>query len=155
MTYSSAILLAAASLIGAPAALAQTAPAQTTTQQQQTTPATTTSPSAPAAQAAPAAAAATAAPVTNATVTDEEVRQYATAALAVNKIRQDTSIPDAEKNPKFVQAVLASGLNANRFNAISQAMANDQELNQRIQQAAAQMQSASATPATGSTPSQM
>ncbi len=74
------------------------------------------------------------------TFTDTEVQQYAKAALAVNKINADTSIPAAEKNPKFVAAITASGLQPQRFNEISQAMASDTALNQRIQAAAAQAQ---------------
>jgi hypothetical protein len=62
------------------------------------------------------------------------------AALAVNKINADTSIPTAEKNTKFVAAITASGLQPQRFNEISQAMASDTSLNQRIQAAAAQAQ---------------
>lgn len=125
--------LAATSALMASAAFAQT-----------TTP-TRTTPAEPApAQSAPATpdqgtTGAGAAASTSA-VTDTEVKQYAMAALAVNKINADTSIPTAEKNPKFVAAITASGLQPQRFNEISQAMASDTALNQRIQAAAAQAQ---------------
>lgn len=125
--------LAATSALMASAAFAQT-----------TTP-TQTTPAEPApAQSAPATpdqgtTGAGAAASTSA-VTDTEVKQYAMAALAVNKINADTSIPTAEKNPKFVAAITASGLQPQRFNEISQAMASDTALNQRIQAAAAQAQ---------------
>lgn len=74
------------------------------------------------------------------TFTDTEVQQYAKAALEVNKINADAAIPAAEKNTKFVAAITASGLQPQRFNEISQAMASDTALNQRIQAAAAQAQ---------------
>lgn len=120
--------LAAASALMASAAIAQTTtPAQTTPAQ----------PTAPAAQDQGTTGAGTA---STSTFTDTEVKQYATAALAVNKINADTSIPTAEKNIKFVAAITASGLQPQRFNEISQAMASDTALNQRIQAAAAQAQ---------------
>lgn len=120
--------LAAASALIASAAVAQTtAPAQTTPAQ----------PAAPATQDQGTTGAGTA---SASTFTDTEVKQYATAALAVNKINADTSIPTAEKNTKFVAAITASGLQPQRFNEISQAMASDTALNQRIQAAAAQAQ---------------
>lgn len=120
--------LAAASALIASAAVAQTsAPAQTTP----------TQPAAPATQDQGTTGAGTA---STSTFTDTEVKQYATAALAVNKINADTSIPTAEKNTKFVAAITASGLQPQRFNEISQAMASDTALNQRIQAAAAQAQ---------------
>ncbi|UYY76162.1 DUF4168 domain-containing protein [Sphingomonas sp. R1] len=120
--------LAAASALMASAAIAQTTtPAQTTPAQ----------PAAPATQDQGTTGAGTA---SAAGFTDTEVKQYATAALAVNKINADTSIPTAEKNTKFVAAITASGLQPQRFNEISQAMASDTALNQRIQAAAAQSQ---------------
>lgn len=120
--------LAAASALMASAAIAQTTtPAQTTPAQ----------PTAPATQDQGTTGAGTA---SASTFTDTEVKQYATAALAVNKINADTSIPTAEKNTKFVAAITASGLQPQRFNEISQAMASDTALNQRIQAAAAQAQ---------------
>jgi len=117
--------------------MASTAFAQTTTPADaapaQTTPATPDQGTTGAGTAATATAG-------SATFTDTEVQQYAKAALAVNKINADTSIPTAEKNPKFVAAITSSGLQPQRFNEISQAMASDTALNQRIQAAAAQAQ---------------
>lgn len=115
---------------------------------QTTTPATPAQP-APATQEQATTGAGAA---STATVTDTEVKQYAVAALAVNKINADTSIPTAEKNPKFVAAITASGLQPQRFNEISQAMASDTALNQRIQAAAAQAQT-SGQSAQANTPS--
>ncbi|OAN66459.1 DUF4168 domain-containing protein [Sphingomonas sp. TDK1] len=134
--------------------MASTAFAQTTT------PAQTTPADAAPAQTTPATpdqgttGAGTAAATTSASsFTDTEVKQYAMAALAVNKINADTTIPTAEKNTKFVAAITASGLQPQRFNEISQAMASDTALNQRIQAAAAQAQTSgqsaqASTPAT-------
>ncbi|MHA6718229.1 DUF4168 domain-containing protein [Sphingomonas sp. RS6] len=140
-------MLALAGMIVAPVALAQTAPAQTTpsttTSQTQTTPQSGTTPTAPA----------TTMPATPAPVSDAEVKQYATAALEVNRIREDATVPQADKNAKFVEAIRASGLTAKRFNEISQAMPTDPDLNERIQkEAAAQQQAAAAAPATPEAP---
>lgn len=112
-------ILMGAALVGAPAAFGQTAP--------QASPQTTPAPGATAGATA---------------VTDAEVDQYATAALAVNKIQNDTTITAADKGTKMAEAVTATGLTADRFNAISQAMQADPALNQRIQTAAAAKQSA-------------
>lgn len=104
------------------------------------------------AQGAPGTAQATTA---TSAVTDTEVKQYAAAALAVNKINADTTVPAAEKNTRFVAAITESGLQPQRFNEISQAMAADPALNQKIQAAAAQAQtsgqSAQASTPTGPT----
>jgi len=140
--------LAAASALMASAAIAQTttpaAPAQTTPAQP------ATSEPAPAPQDQGTTGAGTAA--STSAVSDTEVKQYASAALAVNKINADTSIPTAEKNTKFVAAITSSGLQPQRFNEISQAMASDTTLNQRIQAAAAQAQT-SGQSAQATTPS--
>jgi len=127
------------SLAAASALMASAAIAQTTTLAQTTAPAQTT-PAQPAAPATQEQGTTGAGATSTSTFTDTEVKQYATAALAVNKINADTSIPTAEKNPKFVAAITASGLQPQRFNEISQAMASDTALNQRIQAAAAQAQ---------------
>jgi hypothetical protein len=119
-----ATLLAGATLAIAPAAMAQDAA--------QTTPAT---PDASAAQTAPAAPAATT-PASNATVTDAEVGQFASAALDIEKIRKDTTTPEADKGAKMAAAASSAGLTSERFNAIGQAMQSDTALNQRIQKAA-------------------
>ncbi len=130
-------------LAAASALIASTAFAQTTTPSQ-TTPADAapaqTTPATPDQGTTGAGTAATTAPAGASTFTDTEVQQYAKAALAVNKINADTTVPAAEKNPKFVAAITASGLQPQRFNEISQAMAADTALNQRIQAAAAQAQ---------------
>lgn len=125
-------ILVGAALVGAPAALAQTTP-QTSPQ------------SSPQATPAPGAAAAA--------VSDAEIDQFVTAALAVEKVRADTTLAETDKNAKMASAVTGSGLTTDRFNAIGQAMQADPALNKRIQTAAAAKQSA--TPGTpAATPNQ-
>lgn len=111
MQFLSSIAMATA-LIAAPAAFAQDVPA-----------------AAPAAPAAPAQAAAP--------VTDTEVSQFATAAVAGGKIQNDTTIPAADKTAKLVEAITATGLTADRFNEIAQKMQSDPALAKRITDAAA------------------
>lgn len=137
-----------AALFAAPAALAQTSP-QTTPGTampgSQTTPGTPTTPDAQTTPATPATPDASAAPGTSgaaAPVTDAEVTQFATAALAVTKVQGDTTIPAADKNAKSIEAITAAGIDPVRFNEISQAMRNDPALNERIQKAAAAAQPA-------------
>ncbi|UZK65623.1 DUF4168 domain-containing protein [Sphingomonas sp. M1-B02] len=115
-----------------PAALAQDAQPATAPATQQAPTATTT----------PAPAATPTASATASAVTDTEVNQFAAAALAAAKVREDTTIPEADKNARLVATVTGSGLSAERFNAISQAMQADPALNQRIQAAAAKQQPA-------------
>lgn len=130
MKFRTTMILSAA-LLCAPAAMAQTT---------QTAPA----PAEPA-PAAPAQEGTTGAgTAATATVTDAEVTQFATAALAVAKLRQDATVPDADKNAKMVGAITATGLPAARFNEIAQAMQSDTVLNKRIQDAAAKQQPAAA-----------
>ena len=133
MKFFGSILMGAA-LVGAPAALAQTTP--------QTSPQTS-----PQATPAPAPGAAATA------VSDAEIDKFVTAALAVEKVRTDTTLAETDKNAKMASAVTGSGLTTDRFNAIGQAMQADPALNKRIQTAAAAKQSA--TPgAPAATPNQ-
>jgi hypothetical protein len=127
MKFRNSTLITAAALLAAPAAFAQTA---------QTSPAP--------AEPAPATGGTTGAGTAATTVTDAEITQFATAALAVAKVRQDATVPDADKNAKMVEAITASGLPAARFNEIAQAMQSDTALNKKIQDAAAKQQPAAA-----------
>lgn len=104
---------------------------------------------APAASAAPAAPAAPAAGASN--FSDADIKQFAAAAVEVTKIQQDASIADAEKQPKMVAALQASGIPPEKFNQIGQAAAADPALQQRIQAAAPP---APATPAAPAAPGQ-
>ncbi|RYY42296.1 MAG: DUF4168 domain-containing protein [Sphingomonadales bacterium] len=130
-------LTLSAALLAAPAAFAQDAA--------QTAPAT----AAPATTAAPAA---TPAPAQAGTVTDAEVDQYVTGALAVNDLQADTTLSAADKGAKMSAAVTATGLTAERFNAITQAMQADPALNKRIQDAGAAKKAASPAAAPAATP---
>lgn len=88
----------------------------------------------PAAPAAPAESAAPAAGASN--FSDSDIKQFAAAAVEVTKIQQDASIAAAEKQPKMVAALQASGIPPEKFNQIGQAAAADPALQQRIQAAA-------------------
>jgi hypothetical protein len=125
MNFTRTMMIAAATF-AAPAAVAQTA-----AQQSAPAPAQTPAPT--------ATAAATGAPVT-----DAEVSQFAAAALAVDKVRKDAAVPEADKNARYVEAITASGLSAARFNEISSLMQADTGLNARIQKAGAALQPAPA-----------
>jgi len=125
-------MITAAALLAAPAAFAQTTQTSPAPAEPQTTtpaPATGTTGSGTAATA---------------TVSETEVSQFATAALAIGKIRQDAAVPEADKNTKSVAAITATGLTAIRFNEIAQAMQGDTALNKRIQDAAAKQAPAAA-----------
>lgn len=131
--------LFAASALGGTAALAQSTTPQTTPPQ--TTPpastgtAPTTTPTTP----------------TAASYTDADVDQFAGAALAVQKIQQDATVPDADKQTKMSAAVTSSGLTPEKFNAIATASQSDPALMKRIQTAAAaKMPAPSTAPTTGS-----
>lgn len=132
--------LLAASTLGSTAALAQSTSPQTTTPQ--TTP--------PAATGTPPTT--TPAAPTAASYTDADVDQFASAALAVQKIQQDATVPDADKQTKMSAAVTSSGLTPEKFNAIATASQSDPALMKRIQTAAAAKMPASPStaPTTGS-----
>lgn len=107
---------------------------------------------APAAPAAPAPAA-PAAGASN--FSDSDIKQFAAAAVEVTKIQSDTSIADADKQPKMLAALQASGLPPEKFNQIGQAAAADPALQQRIQAAAPPAPAADpAAPAAPAQPSQ-
>ncbi|MCM8730035.1 DUF4168 domain-containing protein [Hephaestia sp. GCM10023244] len=110
-------MLAGACLMAAPA-LAQTSPADPAAPQ-----------SDPAAQAPQASASAGA-------VSDAEVDQFASAAVAVQKIGSDATVAEDAKQAKMAEAVQSSGLKPERFNEIAQASQADPALQARIQTAA-------------------
>lgn len=96
------------------------------------------------------AAAAPAAPAAGASnFSDAEIKQFAAAAVEVTKIQQDSSIADADKQPKMLAALQASGIPPEKFNQIGQAAAADPALQQKIQAAAP---AAPAAPAAGAAP---
>lgn len=82
------------------------------------------------AQAAPAESA----PATAAqSFSDDDLKAFARAAIAASKIQQDTTVTDAEKQPKMLAAVQAEGLDPVKFNSIAQASQADPDLHKRIQ----------------------
>lgn len=107
--------------------------------------------------ATPAAPAAQATPAAPANFSDADIKQFAAAAVEVTKIQQDASISAADKQPKMLAAVQASGLPPEKFNQIGQAAAADPALQQRIQAAAPTapaQPAAPAAPAAPATPAQ-
>ena len=117
--------------------------AQTTAPMTPTSTATqTTAPSAMPSPSATQPATTPTAPLTSADVNDGEVGQFATAVVAVNKIQQDASVADADKQTKMAAAVTGSGLTPHRFNEIAQASQADPALMTRIQAAAAKQMKA-------------
>lgn len=117
MKFRHALLLAGATLIATPALAQDTA--------------------APAASAPQAA--------TPSTVTDAELKQFAKAALAVDKVNKDTAVAAGDKQKKMAEAVSGSGLPPARFNEIAQASQADPALQQKIQAAIVAEQQASPT----------
>ncbi|KKW93795.1 DUF4168 domain-containing protein [Sphingobium chungbukense] len=103
-------------------------------------------PAAPA-QAAPAAPAAGAS-----NFSDADIKQFAAAAVEVTKIQQDSSIAAADKQPKMLAALQASGIPPEKFNQIGQAAAADPALQQKIQAAAPTSSAAPAAPDAGAAP---
>lgn len=142
--------LLGATALGGTAALAQMAPeSQTMTPPAQTTPPQTmpqqTTP--PTADEPTTTAPSTAAPTS---FTDADVDKFAGAALAVQKIQQDTTVPDTDKQTKMSAAVTSSGLTPEKFNAMATASQSDPALMKRIQTAAAaKMQASPASGASG------
>lgn len=109
-----------------------------------------------AAPAAPGAAATPATPAAPSAVaskfSDTDIKQFAAAAVEVTKIQSDTAIAVADKQPKMLAALQASGIAPEKFNEIGQAAAADPALQQRIQAAAPTTSAAPATPATPAQP---
>jgi hypothetical protein len=138
--------LLGATALGATAALAQMAPeAQTTAPPTQATPPQqATPPSADEPTTAPPAAAPT-------SFSDADVDKFAGAALAVQKIQQDATVPDTDKQAKMSAAVTSSGLTPEQFNAMATASQSDPALMKRIQTAAAKQQQGGAAASTGTT----
>lgn len=118
--------IASAALVAAYPVLAQTSPA----------------PAAPGASASASAS----------SFSEADIKQFAAAAVEVTKIQQDTSIAAADKQPKMLAAVQASGLPPEKFNQIGQAAATDPALQQRIQAAAPPAPAAPAAAEPAATP---
>lgn len=85
----------------------------------------------------PAAFAQTAAPSAQAgSFTPDEVKKFATAAIALNRIQADASVAVADKQPMMLAAVQKAGLPPEKFNAIAKAAETDPALQKQIQAAA-------------------
>lgn len=95
---------------------------------------------------APAQEAAPATPAAPAPVTDDEVKKFAKAALAADKISKDAAIAAPDKQKKMSEAVTASGLEPSRFNQIAQASQADTALQAKVQAAIVAEQQASPAP---------
>ncbi|WP_336959777.1 DUF4168 domain-containing protein [Sphingobium aquiterrae] len=104
-----------------------------------------------AAPSSPAPAAAAPAPAAG-NYTEDELKKFAAAAIEINKIQDDAAITAADKQPKMLAAVQASGLDPNRFNEIATAAQSDPSLQQKISAAAAPP--AAAAPAAPAAPGQ-
>ena len=87
--------------------------------------------------AAPPAATPTAPSAEAASYSDADLKAFARAAIAANKIQQDAAVPATEKQPKMLAAVQAEGLDPAKFNQIAQASQADPALLKRIQTVAA------------------
>lgn len=85
------------------------------------------------AQTAPAPATEPSATPASAPVTDAEVTKFTTALLAVEKIRKDAAVAEADKQPRMAAKIAEAGLDAARYNAIAGAAQADPALKTRIQ----------------------
>jgi hypothetical protein len=74
---------------------------------------------------------------TPANVSDSEVDRFALAALMVEQIARDEALEQEQKQATMAAAVQQTGLEPQRFNEIAEAVQADQELNERVQVAAA------------------
>ncbi|QBX36528.1 DUF4168 domain-containing protein [Brevundimonas sp. S30B] len=92
------------------------------------------------ARAAVAGATPSAAGSVGASVTDAEAAQFATAMASISGLAQQLNgaQPNEEQQAQMASAIEASGLDIERFNAISGAQAQDEHLRARIALAAAQ-----------------
>lgn len=141
LRFGTTTAMIAACALGATGAFAQSTMPQSTTPPAQTTPPQSTMPqTTPPTTAAPASS-----------YTDTDIDEFATAAIAVQKIQQDSAVPDADKQTQMAAAVKSSGLTADKFNAIARASQSDPALMKRIQTAAASKMQAAPSTAPGST----
>lgn len=65
-------------------------------------------------------------------VSDPELKQFATALIAIEEIHSDATTPDADKQKAMVAKVRESGLEPKRFNEIAQASEADEGVKQRL-----------------------
>ncbi|GAA5060043.1 hypothetical protein GCM10023208_28000 [Erythrobacter westpacificensis] len=72
----------------------------------------------------------------SADISDEEVSQFALAALIVQQIAADEAIPQEEKQATVQQAVEQIGVAPQRYNTLARATQNDPALAERVNLAA-------------------
>jgi hypothetical protein len=86
---------------------------------------------------APAAFAQNAAPAQQdaAAISDSDIQAYASVAAKLNTIQADASLSEADKNAKMVAAVKDSGMDTDKFNAITTAARTDPQVRRKIQEA--------------------
>jgi hypothetical protein len=68
----------------------------------------------------------------NASYSDEQVRQFAAAAVEVDRIAKDPTESFESKKPKIVAAIEQQGLDVDTFNSIARASKTDSGLRQKI-----------------------
>jgi hypothetical protein len=86
---------------------------------------------------APNALAQNAAPAeqNSAAISDSDITTYATVAAAVNSIKSDASLSEAEKSAKMAAAVQDSGMAIDKFDAITAASKTDPQVRRKIRDA--------------------
>lgn len=102
------------------AAIAMAAPATLTAQEAQTTPPAATQEALPA----------------SGDVSDEEVSQFAFAALVIQQVTADEATSEEEQQATIMQAMQQIGLEPQRFNVLAEATQNDAALAERVNVAA-------------------
>jgi len=92
-------------------------------------------------QQAPTAAPSPAAPsAAQASFTSAEIASFAKAATKIGDIEQNAALDETQKQIAMAAAVEESGLDVNRFNAMSQASRSDPALQKQVQAALADAQ---------------
>ena len=70
-----------------------------------------------------------------AAISDADIKAYASVAAKADKIQADASLSEADKNAQMAAAVKDSGLDPDKFNAITAASKTDPQLQRKIRAA--------------------
>jgi hypothetical protein len=70
-----------------------------------------------------------------AAISDADIKAYATVAAKVSKIQADAKLSDADRNAQMAAAVKESGMDTEKFNAITSASKTDPEVRRKLQEA--------------------
>ena len=70
-----------------------------------------------------------------AAISDSDIKAYASVAAKAADIQADASLSEADKNAQMAAAVSASGIDVDKFNAITAASKTDPSVRQKIQEA--------------------